>query len=178
MWVVKSRAMMIELYDWGRGTLLAGLLAGSVTGAGQAAPGSSAPLVATTPAAKTAMSPLGVPRSQYAERYYALRFGVDQLRARYTGSGASVEFRYHVVNPDKAAILSDKRSTPYMIDEQTGIKLMVHTAEQLGALRQTSPPQQGREYWMLFANAGKVVKPGQRVDVSIGRFLVRGLTVE
>jgi hypothetical protein len=159
--------------------LLTGLLAGSVTGAGQAAaPGASASPIAATPAAKTPMSPLGVPRSQFAERYYALRFGVNQMHARYTASGASVEFRYRVVNPDKATVLSDKRITPYMIDEQTGIRLMVHTAEQLGALRQTSPPQQGREYWILFANAGKVVKPGQRVDVSIGPFQVRGLTVE
>jgi hypothetical protein len=120
----------------------------------------------------------GVARSQFAERYYAVRFGVDQMRVRYTASGASVEFRYRVVNPDKAAMLSDKRTTPYLIDEQTGIKLMVPVVEQIGALRQTTTPEQGREYFMLFANAGKTVKPGQRVDVSIGPFQVRGLTVE
>jgi hypothetical protein len=50
--------------------------------------------------------------------------------------------------------------------------------EQIGPLRQTVTPEQGREYWLLFANAGKVVKPGQRVDVSIGSFHARGLTVE
>jgi hypothetical protein len=123
-------------------------------------------------------SPHVVARSQFGERYYALRFGVDQMRVRYTASGASVEFRYRVVDPDKAAVLSDKHATPYMIDEQTGIKLLVPVAEQIGALRQTAPPEQWREYWLLFANAGKVVKPGQRVDVSIGSFHVRGLTVE
>jgi len=65
-----------------------------------------------------------------------------------------------------------------MIDERTGIKLLVPVMEQIGALRQTVTPEQGREYWLLFANAGKLVKPGQRVDVSIGSFHVRGLTVE
>jgi len=123
-------------------------------------------------------SPHVVARSQFGERYYALRFGVDQMRVRYTASGASVEFRYRVVDPDKAAVLSDKHATPYMIDEQTGIKLLVPVAEQIGALRQTVLPEQWREYWLLFANAGKVVKPGQRVDISVGTFHVRGLTVE
>ena len=110
--------------------------------------------------------------------WYAARFGVDQMRVHYTASGASVEFRYRVLDPDKAAVLSDKHATPYMIDEKTGIKLLVPVMEQIGALRQTVTPEQGREYWLLFANAGKVVKPGQRVDVSIGSFHVRGLTVE
>jgi hypothetical protein len=100
------------------------------------------------------------------------------MRVRYTASGASVEFRYRVVDPDKAVVLSDKHATPYMIDERTGIKLLVPVMEQIGALRQTVTPEQGREYWLLFANAGKVVKPGQRVDVSIGSFHARGLTVE
>ncbi len=123
-------------------------------------------------------APHGVPRSEFADRYYALRFGVDQLRVRSTASGASVEFRYRVVDPDKAAMLSDKHATPYLRDEKTGIKLLVPVMEQIGALRQTVPPEHGREYWLLFANAGKVVKPGQRVDVSIGSFHARGLTVE
>jgi len=35
----------------------------------------------------------GVPRSQRADMWYARRFGVDQMRVRYTASGASVEFR-------------------------------------------------------------------------------------
>jgi hypothetical protein len=127
---------------------------------------------------KSAAAPRVVPRSQRGEMWYAARYGVDQMRVRYTASGASVEFRYRVVDPDKAAVLSDKHATPYMIDERTGIKLLVPVMEQIGALRQTVTPEQGREYWLLFANAGKVVKPGQRVDVSIGSFHARGLTVE
>jgi hypothetical protein len=128
--------------------------------------------------AQSSAAPRGVPRSQRGEMWYARRFGVDQMRVHYTASGASVEFRYRVVDPDKAAVLSDKHATPYMLDEQTGIRLLVPVMEQIGALRQTVTPEQGREYWLLFANAGKVVKPGQRVDVSIGSFHVRGLTVE
>ena len=167
-----------------RGLLLAGLMAscllvcapGAQADAQQAQP--MKPQAGASSTGQHLASPHAVARSQFADRYYALRFGVDQLRVRYTDSGASVEFRYHVMDPDKATVLSDKHATPYMIDEKTGIKLLVPVAEQIGALRQTVPPERGREYWMLFANAGKVVKPGQRVDVSIGSFHARGLTVE
>ena len=167
-----------------RGLLLVGLMSGCMlvcaSGARADAPRPQ-PTKSQAGASSTAQplaSPQAVAHSQFAERYYALRFGVDQMRVRYTASGASVEFRYRVVNPDRAAMLSDKRATPYLIDEQTGIKLMVPVVEQIGALRQTTTPEQGREYFMLFANAGKIIKPGQRVDVSIGPFQVRGLTVE
>ena len=99
------------------------------------------------------------------------------MRVRYTASGASVEFRYHVVDPDKAAVLSDKNATPYLIDEQTGIKLLVPVAEQIGALRQTASPEQWREYWLLFAMpANREAGAARRcVDRLIPCF---GLTVE
>jgi hypothetical protein len=167
-----------------RGLLLAGLMASGLlvcTPRAQAdarQPQATRPQAGASPTAQSFASPRMVPRSQRGEMWYATRYGVDQMRVRYTASGASVEFRYRVVDPDKAAVLSDNHATPYMIDEQTGIRLLVPVMEQIGALRQTVTPEQGREYWLLFANAGKVVKPGQRVDVSIGLFHVRGLTVE
>jgi hypothetical protein len=119
-----------------------------------------------------------IQRSQGGATYYARRFGVDQMRVIYTASGSELEFRYRVIDPDKAAVLSDKRLAPYLIDERSGIRLMVPVVEQVGALRTTGTPERGREYFMLFGNAGKTVKPGARVDVSIGTFQVRGLTVE
>src|ERR1700686_4806044 len=167
-----------------RALLLAGLMASGLLVGARCAQADVPPTQPTkshageTSSAQQLASPRVVARSQFAERYYALRFGVDQMRVRYTASGASVEFRYRVVDPDKAAVLTDKGTTPYMIDEQTGIKLLVPVMEQIGALRQTMALEQGREYWMVFANAGKVVKPGQRVDLSIGSFHARGLTVE
>jgi hypothetical protein len=110
--------------------------------------------------------------------YRARRFGVDHLRVRSISSGSSLEFRYRVVDPDKAQLLTDKRAKPVMIDQATGNKLEVPTMEKIGELRQTATPEQGREYWMVFANRGKLVRPGQRVDVIIGSFRAEGLTVE
>jgi hypothetical protein len=111
--------------------------------------------------------------------YRARRFGVDHLRVRSISSGSSLEFRYRVVDPDKAQMLTDKRAKPFMIDQATGTRLEVPTMEKIGELRQTAATLElGREYWMVFANRGKLVKPGQRVDVTIGSFRAEGLTVE
>jgi hypothetical protein len=158
------------------------LLAGFVVGIAVCAPradadSNDAPSAKTAPAA-AATRAAPVSRSQRAEMYYARRFGVDHLQVRSTASGASLQFRYRVLDAHKAQILNDKRATPYMIDMQTGNRLLVPTMEKIGALRQMAAPEVGREYWMVFSNPGKLVKPGQRVDIVVGPFRVEGLTVE
>jgi hypothetical protein len=169
--------------------LLAGLLAGSIVVCGasaragaqdvRSAKSQATPAAAPAPSTKPpARRLVDVPYSARAEMYRARRFGVDHLRVRSISSGASLEFRYRVVDPDKAQLLTDKRAKPLMIDQATGYKLEVPTMEKIGELRQTATPEQGREYWMVFANRGKLVKPGQRVDVLIGSFRAEGLTVE
>lgn len=117
-------------------------------------------------------------RSQRGERYYGRMFGVDQLEVRSTASGSSLEFRYRVLDPGKAAVLQDQRQRPLMIDRATGVRLTVPTVEKIGELRQAVKPEAGREYWMIFANPGKLVKPGSRVDIVVGPLRVSGLYVE
>jgi hypothetical protein len=117
-------------------------------------------------------------RSQRGELYYARLYGVDQMQVRSVASGSSLEFRYRVLDAQRAALLTDKHAKPVLIDQKTGNRLTVPTMEKIGELRQTVTPEQGREYWMVFANPGKLVKPGQRVDVVVGAFHVSGLTVE
>jgi hypothetical protein len=134
------------------------------------------PVCADPPAA--ARPPYAGARSQRGAMYYARRYGVDQLQVRSTSSGESLEFRYRVVDPDKAAILGDKRAKPVLVDQKSGARLTVPTMEKIGELRQTSALQAGREYWMLFANPGRLVKPGQRVDIEVGAFRVSSLTVQ
>jgi hypothetical protein len=154
-----------------RAVLMTGLLAGSVWAA-------AAPPQPAAPAGKTLASPIGVPRSQRAEWYWAARFGVDHLQVRSTASGASLQFRYRVLNPEKAKNLGDKRTNPYLLDWKSGNKLPVPQTEQIGSLRQVALPEQGREYWMIFNNPGKLVKPGDRVDVVAGPSRLEGLIVE
>ena len=49
--------------------------------------------------------------------------------------------------------------------------------EKVGQLRQSSPPEAGKQYWMVFSNKGNVVQRGDRVTITIGRFVAQGLYV-
>jgi hypothetical protein len=50
--------------------------------------------------------------------------------------------------------------------------------EQIGQLRQSADPEEGKSYWMAFSNKGRLVKRGDRVDVVIGQFRADGLVVD
>jgi len=106
------------------------------------------------------------------------RWGIDDVHVRSTASGSVVRFSYRVVDAAKARILNDKNTNPYLIVNKTGAKLEVPTTEKIGKLRQTSTPEDGREYWMVFTNVGRALKPGDHVDIVIGGFRADELVVE
>lgn len=100
------------------------------------------------------------------------------LRVKPAESGELMRFEWRVLDPAKAAPLNDKKVAPALIDPQAGVKLVVPEVANVGMLRQTSTPIEGRIYWMAFSNTGRRVKPGDRVDIVIGQFRAQGLLVE
>ena len=112
-----------------------------------------------------------------ARQHYRLLWGVDQLDVKAVESGQMIRFSYAVLDPQKAATLNDKAIHPFLIDEQAHVKLEIPTMEKVGQLRQSAPPEAGRNYWMVFSNKGSVVKPGDRVTIVIGHFKAEGLYV-
>lgn len=116
--------------------------------------------------------------SAHAERYYGLIWGIDSLSVKWAESGEMIRFTYRVLNADKAKPLSDKRVEPSMIDEKAHVKLVVPMMDKVGKLRQTSTPEAGKTYWMLFSNKGGYVKRGDHVNVVIGNFHANGLVVD
>jgi len=113
-----------------------------------------------------------------AEMYYEGLWGVGELRVKAAESGEMIRFNYRVLDPQKAAVLNDKKAEPELIDSQAGVKLVVPQMEKVGKLRQSSTPKTGMTYWMAFSNPTRAVKPGHRVDVVIGSFHANGLVVE
>jgi len=64
------------------------------------------------------------------------------------------------------------------VDERARVRLVVPNMDRIGNLRQSSPPEVGKVYWMVFSNKEKFVKPGDRVSVVIGKFRADGLLVQ
>lgn len=146
---------------------------------------STAP-TAQNPASASSVKPAGAPyRNQPARvsnRMAAILdsvWGIDSPKLKAVESGMIVRFSYTVLDPQKAKVLSDKRFTPYLESEQKHLQLVVPSMEKVGQLRQAPREvETGQSYWMAFSNPGRQIKPGDRVDIVIGPFQVRGLMVE
>jgi len=105
-------------------------------------------------------------------------WGVDSLIVKWGESGEVIRFTYRVLDADKAKVLNDKKFEPSLIDPRAGVKLVVPALENIGQLRQSAPPEEGKTYWMVFSNKGRLVKRGDHVNVVIGSFHADGLIVD
>lgn len=157
-------------------------------------PTEAVPAVKSTPAVKPATTakpattqakPAGAP-SRYlpnrfaakAGRYYKLVWGIEALNVKWAESGEMIRFSWRVVDPERAAVLNDKKIEPSLIDPKAGVSLVVPVLDKIGQMRQSAPPEAGQSYWMAFSNKGRVVKRGDRVDVVVGPFRAENLAVD
>ena len=104
-------------------------------------------------------------------------WGVEVLFVRETSAGYMLEFRYKVLDADKAQPLFERQTKPVLTHTKSGATLIVPTPAKTGALRNSNKPKTGNTYWMFFANPGQLVKPGDKVNVAIGEFHADGIVV-
>jgi hypothetical protein len=106
------------------------------------------------------------------------RWGVKVLGIRLTAYDHMLDFRFRIIDPEKASVLLSKQTQVYAIDQATGSKLSVPRTR-LGPMRQTGvKPPANRDYIFLFGNSGKVVKQGSYVTVVIGDLKLENLIVK
>ena len=105
-------------------------------------------------------------------------WGVRVMSIRLSAEGYMLDFRYRVLNAEKAAPLFDRKNKAYLIDQASGAMFLVPESPKVGALRTTRPPIADRNYFIFFANPGRYVKKGSKVTVVIGDFRVENLVVE
>jgi hypothetical protein len=106
-------------------------------------------------------------------------WGVRIRGVRLTAAGYMLDFRYQVLNPEKAAPLLKSKVKPYLIDQTSGAKLVVPNLPKVGALRQRSVRSDPDwTSFVLFSNPGKLVKQSGLVTVVIGNLRIEDLVVE
>lgn len=108
----------------------------------------------------------------------AEQWGVKVLGIKLSAGDYMLDFRYRVLDPEKAKPLFDRHHKPYLVDESTGAVFVVPEPPKVGALRSTRPPKADRNYFMIFANPGRYMKKGKMVTVVIGDFKAEHLVVE
>lgn len=106
------------------------------------------------------------------------KWGIELVAMRSTAAGHMVDFRYKVVDADKAAPLFKRHTKPYLVHQQSGKVLAVPNTAKIGTLRNSNTPQAGKIYWMFFGNHHRLVKRGDKVTVAIGDFRASDLQVE
>ncbi len=119
------------------------------------------------------VDPPATPEAELEEKW-----GINVLSTRLTAAGRMIDFRYRVLDPEKAAKLSDPHVHPYIIDEATGAKFIVPAPPKVGQLRNTRKPVADKNYFMIFANPGNHIKSGGKISVVVGDLKIAHLTVE
>jgi hypothetical protein len=104
-------------------------------------------------------------------------WGIRVEGIRQSAAGYMLDFRYRVLNAEKAAPLFDRQTKPYLIDQTSGKKFQVPNPPKTGPLRSSNPPQDDRVYAIFFGNPGTYIRPGSKVTVVIGDFRVEDLLV-
>jgi hypothetical protein len=106
------------------------------------------------------------------------RWGVEVEGMELTAGGYMLNFRYKVLDAQKAAPLFVRRTKPVLTDERSGEHFQVPVGPTTGALRNSNNPQEGRTYFMFFANPGHYLKKYDLVTVTIGEFSVSNIVVK
>jgi hypothetical protein len=120
----------------------------------------------------------GPARHPREKTYLKRTWGVEPMYVRQSAAGYMLEFRYKVLDAEKAKPLFERQTKPVLTHTESGARLIVPTPATTGALRNSNPPLDDHIYWMFFANPGKLVQPGDHVNIDIGEFRVAGLIVQ
>jgi hypothetical protein len=105
-------------------------------------------------------------------------FGIEIIALRDTAAGHMLDFRFRVVDLEKAMPFFREDIKPYLVDQNSGKSLTVPVPAKLGPMRPTGRnPKEGVTYWMFFGNPG-LIKPGDKVTIVIGDYRLEDLVVE
>jgi len=107
------------------------------------------------------------------------KWGIKVRGVRLSAAGYMLDFRYRVIDSEKAVPLMSEQAKPLLIDQRTGAKMIVPNPPKVGPLRQKSrEPIVDRIYFVMFANPGRFIKAGDKVAVAIGDCRIKDLIVQ
>ena len=105
------------------------------------------------------------------------KWGIRPLSIQLTAAGNLLDYRFRVIDPDKAMGVMKRGDKAYLIDQASGMRFAVPRTK-VGSLRQTgSKPKAGKIFPILFSNTGKVIKTGSEVTIVVGDFRMENIVV-
>ncbi|MEJ2618970.1 MAG: hypothetical protein P8163_01650 [Candidatus Thiodiazotropha sp.] len=120
------------------------------------------------------------PTDHVTVKKIADKWGIELLSLHLTAAGYMIDFRFKVLDLEKAKIFFDQRIKPYLKVEKSNAKLPIPMAANVGAFRATNRGKNikpNKTYYMVFGNPDAHVKSGEKVTMVIGDFKAENLTV-
>ncbi len=104
----------------------------------------------------------------------AAQYGIDVNLIGLTAAGGLLEFRYQVLDPDKAdRMIHDSTKLPILVLEDTGETLVISTPH-----HHINELELGGTYFFLLANAHNAVHRGSLVTLVIGDLRIEHFPVQ
>jgi len=124
-----------------------------------------------------ALASMETKQGQSDSQKLADEWGIEVVSMRLTADNYMLDFRYKVVDREKARELFKGGIKTMLIDQASGASFAVPNMPKIGPLRSANMPKEGKNYFMLFANPGQYVKAGNLVTVQVGDLEVKNLRV-
>jgi hypothetical protein len=109
-----------------------------------------------------------------------MSYGIKVEGLRLTAADSMLDFRYRVLDAQKAAPFLNGKVQPSLVDETRSARLGVPDTPTLGRIRQTARNgviHTDRSYFIMFGNPGKALKKGDKVSLLLGQVKITDLTV-
>jgi hypothetical protein len=115
---------------------------------------------------------LGASLSVSAEELKSIGFlqdwGIEPVHIRVTADGYMVEFRYRIMDVEKALILSDRKDFPRLQSQKSRAKLVVPYGPTVGFLKSNRKfVKLGKNYTTMFSNENRHMNVGDKVKIEI-----------
>lgn len=95
-------------------------------------------------------------------------WGIEPVHLRVTADGYMVEFRYKVIDPEKARILTDRKDFPHLQSLKSKAKLTVPYFPTVGFVKSSRRfLKKDKNYTVMFSNEGRHLIRGDKVKIEI-----------
>jgi hypothetical protein len=109
------------------------------------------------------------------EEGMAASYGIKVVLIATSAAGGFIDFRYQVVDPDKASpLLHDFDVLPIFVDEASGATIQMASKPH----RHSTTLELGGQYFFLMANARNTLHPGSLVTLVVGDVRMEHLVVQ
>ena len=106
-------------------------------------------------------------------------WGIQPVHLRITAEGYMMEFRYKVLDEEKALILSDRKFFPSLLSMKSQAKFSVPYGSTVGYLKSNRKfLKKGKNYIAMFSNENRHMLPGDQVRIQVKDQLTPVLTID